>query len=164
MATPGTLVHATAVCLAGAGVLLRGPSGAGKSDLALRLIDRGARLISDDQTALERRGAAVMASAPPALHGLIEVRGVGLVRLAHVTCGPIAAIIDLVPEGAYDRVPDPAWEPLLGVSFRRWALNAFEESAPLKVALLVERSLLGYLTYPVDCGPIERTSAPRPTG
>src|SRR3546814_10156556 len=45
-------VHATTVALDGTGVLLRGPAGSGKSDLALRLIDQGARLVADDRTAL----------------------------------------------------------------------------------------------------------------
>src|SRR5262249_10210087 len=79
------LVHATSLALKGGGrwraVLLRGPSGAGKSDLALRLIDRGARLIADDQTHLARKGRALVATAPPAIAGMIEVRGIGIVKL-----------------------------------------------------------------------------------
>jgi serine kinase of HPr protein (carbohydrate metabolism regulator) len=59
------LIHATSVAIDGRAVLLRGPSGAGKSDLALRLIDAGARLVSDDQSLLTRRGAARRCSASP---------------------------------------------------------------------------------------------------
>ena len=59
------LVHATAVAIGGRAVLLRGPSGSGKSDLALRLIDAGAELVSDDQSLLERRGDTVVVRAPP---------------------------------------------------------------------------------------------------
>ena len=86
-----TLVHATCVALrppaklsAGAwrAVLLRGPSGAGKSDLALRLIEAGGRLVADDQTRIVRYGEVLIASAPAALAGLLEVRGVGIVKLA----------------------------------------------------------------------------------
>ncbi len=75
------LVHATAVAIEGEAVLLRGPSGSGKSDLALRLIDGGAQLVADDQTLLRRAGGRVLASAPPAIAGLLEVRGVGVVRV-----------------------------------------------------------------------------------
>jgi len=62
-------------------VLLRGPSGSGKSDLALRLIDDGARLIADDQTHLAKKGHALIATPPPAIAGMIEVRGIGVVKL-----------------------------------------------------------------------------------
>ena len=72
-------VHATSVAMrqgrSWRAVLLRGPSGSGKSDLALRLIDAGARLIADDQTELVRAGKAVIASAPARIAGLIEARG-----------------------------------------------------------------------------------------
>ncbi|HEX3418624.1 MAG TPA: serine/threonine protein kinase, partial [Stellaceae bacterium] len=54
------LVHATAIAIDGRAVLLRGPSGAGKSDLALRLIDGGARLVADDQVELRRAGERVV--------------------------------------------------------------------------------------------------------
>src|SRR6185312_10220968 len=69
------LLHATTVAIDGAAVLLRGPSGSGKSDLALRLIDAGARLVADDQSELRRVGEVVVVRAPDALRGLIEVRG-----------------------------------------------------------------------------------------
>src|SRR5260370_41307349 len=79
-------VHATSVAMKTGrrwrAVLLRGPSGSGKSDLALRLIEGGARLIAADQTHLAKKGHALIASPPPALAGLIEVRGVGIVKLA----------------------------------------------------------------------------------
>ena len=75
------LVHATAVAIDGRALLLRGPSGAGKSDLALRLIDAGARLIADDQSVLRREGGRLLAAVPAAIAGLIEVRGVGILRV-----------------------------------------------------------------------------------
>ena len=65
-------VHATAVAVGLKGVLLLGPSGSGKSDLALRLIDQGARLVADDQVVLSRNGARLIANAPPALAGKID--------------------------------------------------------------------------------------------
>jgi serine kinase of HPr protein (carbohydrate metabolism regulator) len=58
-------VHATCVAIDGRGILIRGRSGAGKSDLALRLIDRGARLVSDDYTILAASGGRLRAAAPP---------------------------------------------------------------------------------------------------
>lgn len=71
-------VHATTIAIDGAGVLLRGPSASGKSDLALRLIDDGARLVADDRTVLALRDGIVEASAPPSIRGKIEVRGLGI--------------------------------------------------------------------------------------
>ena len=80
-----TFIHATSVALRANGqwraVLLRGPSGAGKSDLALRLIQAGGRLVADDQTHLARRGRSLIATPPPALAGMIEARGVGILTL-----------------------------------------------------------------------------------
>src|SRR5215203_5858792 len=89
------LVHATAVAIEGRAVLLRGPSGAGKSDLALRLIDAGARLVSDDQSALSRRGEVLIVAAAPAIAGLFEARGLGIVRLDALPEAPVALIADL---------------------------------------------------------------------
>ena len=128
-------IHATAVAI-GSGtsrhaVLLTGPSGTGKSDLALRLIDRGAMLIADDRVALSRDGACVLASPPPTLAGLIEVRGIGIVAMPYIADVPIALVIDLA--GTPDRLPEPATRDLLGVAIRVVVLAAFEASAPLKV-------------------------------
>ena len=69
-------LHATAVAIGGVAVLIEGPSGSGKSDLALRLIDRGAVLISDDQTLLIRAGSRLLARPPQTIAGKLEVRGV----------------------------------------------------------------------------------------
>ncbi|MFK7836085.1 MAG: HPr kinase/phosphorylase [Sulfitobacter sp.] len=75
--------------------MIVGASGAGKSSLALQLISLGATLISDDRTVLSRSGTALRASAPSAIAGMIEARGVGLLRVRHVDDIPIALIVDL---------------------------------------------------------------------
>ena len=97
--TDTLLVHGTAVAIDGEAVLLRGPSGAGKSDLGLRLIDGGADLVADDQALLQRSGAQVMVRAPDTIAGMIEVRGVGIVRVDAVAGAPLALIVDLLPSG-----------------------------------------------------------------
>ena len=85
---------------AAAGVTaLFGPSGAGKSDLALRLIDRGAKLIADDRVDLVDDGNRVVLSAPARIKGLIEVRGLGILRFANVAA-PLVLAIELVGAGA----------------------------------------------------------------
>jgi HPr kinase/phosphorylase len=130
------LVHATTVAIDGEAVLLRGPSGSGKSDLALRLIDGGARLVADDQTLLRRVGSQVVATAPAAIAGLLEVRGVGLVRIDVAEAAPLVLIADLVLSGGVERMPDQRVETILGVAVPAFELAPFEASAPAKLRLL----------------------------
>jgi serine kinase of HPr protein (carbohydrate metabolism regulator) len=133
---PNTLLaHATTVAIGGRGVLLRGPSGSGKSDLALRLIDAGARLVADDQSELWRDGEAVLARAPATIAGLIEVRGLGIVRLDSLPVARLALVVDLVAPDAIERLPEQRSEAILGVSIPLVALAPFEASAPAKLRL-----------------------------
>lgn len=141
------LVHATCLVLdtvgGPRGVLLRGPSGAGKSDLALRLIDRGARLVADDQCELQRiesaAGAYVRARAPATIAGALEVRGLGIVGVPTLPEAPIALLVDLVAAEAIERLPEPVDEEILGVTLPRIVLDPFAEAAvaKLRVALRV---------------------------
>jgi serine kinase of HPr protein (carbohydrate metabolism regulator) len=133
------MIHATAVALGTVGVLLRGPSGSGKSDLALRLIDGGARLIADDQTVLTRRGAALHAAPPASLAGRLEVRGVGIATVDFATDVPVVALFDLVPAQAIDRLPEPATVELLGVPLPALRLDPTASSAAAKVRLAVDQ-------------------------
>jgi serine kinase of HPr protein (carbohydrate metabolism regulator) len=129
------LVHATCVEIGGHAVLLRGPSGGGKSDLALRLIDGGAMLVADDQTAISVEGGRLFASVPDTIAGLIEVRGLGIVRLPYRSRAPLALVVDLVAAKDVDRLPEPSSAVLLGIMLPRLALSAFEASAAAKVRL-----------------------------
>lgn len=129
------LMHATAVAIDGRAVLLRGPSGAGKSDLAVRLIDAGARLVADDQSELCRQGDAIIVRAPATIVGLIEVRGVGIMRLNALAEAPVALIADLVASEAIERLPEPQNKTILGVALPRIALAPFEASATAKLRL-----------------------------
>jgi len=133
--TAPVLVHATAIAIDGRAVLIRGPSGAGKSDLALRLIDGGARLVADDQVELRRAGERVLVSAPVAIAGLIEVRGVGILRVEAVAEATLALLVDLVPSAEVDRFPEIRCEDVLGVAAPSIALSPFEASAAAKLRL-----------------------------
>jgi serine kinase of HPr protein (carbohydrate metabolism regulator) len=145
--SPGAmLIHATSVALSLKGrwraVLLRGPSGSGKSDLAIRLLQAGGRLIADDQTRLARRGRALIASPPAALVGLIEARGVGIVRLPRnqvTRSAPVALLADLVDAGRIERMPEPQAETLLEITVPRLDLAPFEASAVGKLWLALTR-------------------------
>jgi serine kinase of HPr protein (carbohydrate metabolism regulator) len=133
--TKPVLVHATAIAIDRLAVLLRGPSGAGKSDLALRLIDGGARLVADDQVELRRAGERVFVTAPAALAGLIEVRGVGIFRVEAVAEAMLALLVDLVPCAEVDRLPEARCEDVLGIAVPSIALSPFEASAAAKLRL-----------------------------
>jgi HPr kinase/phosphorylase len=109
------IVHGSAVALGGRGLLILGKSGAGKSALALALIGRGAALVADDRVVLERRGRALVARAPEALAGLIEARGVGLLRVVPAPEVPILLAVDLDRPPAA-RMPQPVTITHLGVS------------------------------------------------
>jgi HPr kinase/phosphorylase len=133
--TESCLIHGTAVAIDGRAVLLRGPSGSGKSDLALRLIDAGAQLIADDQTELVRVGDRIVARPPATIVGLIEVRGIGILRLDPLMEAPLALIADLVQPETVERLPMPRVEPVLGLDLPLVALAPFEASAQAKLRL-----------------------------
>lgn len=128
-------VHATTVAIDGAGVLLRGPSASGKSDLALRLIDRGARLVADDRTVLALRDGRVLASAPPETQGKMEVRGLGIVRVPDGRPAALRLVVDLVRTTEIERMPAAASAALLGVPVPLLRVDPFEPSAAAKVRL-----------------------------
>lgn len=93
---PRLIAHASAVAVEGRVILIQGASGSGKSGLALRLIALGGVLVADDRVVLERRGAVLYARAPGPLSGLIEARGVGLLRAARVIDqAEVALVVDL---------------------------------------------------------------------
>jgi HPr kinase/phosphorylase len=133
--TETLLVHATAVAIAGSAVLLRGPSGSGKSDLALRLIDAGARLIADDQSEIWRDGDALLVRAPASIAGLIEARGVGILKVDTLPVARLALIADLVAPQHIERLPEPCSETIFGLAIPLVAVAPFEASAPVKLRL-----------------------------
>jgi serine kinase of HPr protein (carbohydrate metabolism regulator) len=131
-------VRGTSVAVAGMAVLIEGQSGSGKSDLALRLIDRGAILVSDDYTVLVRDKAGLSARPAANIAGQIEVRGVGIVTLPHLQSAPLALIVRLVDKP--ERLPvDDAARRIAGVEIPEIALNALEPSAPIKVEMALKR-------------------------
>lgn len=131
-------IHATTVASDGRAVLICGPSGSGKSDLALRLIDRGWQLISDDQTIVHRSGETLRASAPSTIAGKLEVRGIGIVEMDHVDDVPVRLAVELA--GEIQRLPDDSRERrMLGLAVPLISVDAMTASAAAKVALALER-------------------------
>lgn len=133
-------IHATCILVEETGVLLRGPSGSGKSDLALRLIDRGAVLVADDQVLLRREGDRLLAEAPDILAGLLEVRGVGILKFPYRAPAPVGLVIDLVAPAEMERMPEPETVSLLDKSIPLYRFSAQEAAAPLKVRLAVQHA------------------------
>lgn len=131
-------LHASTVALDGRAVLIMGASGSGKSDLALRLLDRGFGLVSDDQTIVKKVGAKLLASAPPTIAGKLEIRGVGIVEMAHVDDVPVALAVELTSD--IQRLPDDSRERLvLGIGVPLISVDAMTASAASKVALALDR-------------------------
>ncbi|MBJ6121045.1 HPr kinase/phosphorylase [Sphingomonas mollis] len=140
MSEPDTeTLHASTVAIDGRAVLIEGPSGAGKSDLALRLIDRGAILVSDDYTVVKALDEGLIASPPPTIAGRIEVRGLGILDLPVMAAAPVALFITLVDEP--ERMPEPASRLIAGRPVRMLALDPFTASAPIKVELAMRREM-----------------------
>lgn len=131
-------LHATCVAIAGRGVLIEGPSGAGKSDLALRLIDRGAVLVSDDYTFTQRDGRTLLAGAPATIAGKIEVRGVGIQTMPHIDQVPVALMVSIGQ--SVERLPEVAVaRRIASTDIPLVTLNALEPSAPIKVEMALAR-------------------------
>lgn len=131
-------IHATCVEMDGKGVLLMGPPGSGKSDLALRLIDGGARLVADDRTDLVLNDDKLTARAPKELAGRIEVRGIGIVALDAVEDIPVALVVEMAPGEELERIPDPASFEVLGARIPRVRLDPFQASATAKVRVALK--------------------------
>ena len=141
--------HATAIAIAGRAVLIRGPSGSGKSDLALRCLGLSPgllcptpfELVADDRVIVAPSEEGLTARAPLSIKGLIEVRGFGIIELPAVDRALVALVADIVPPGQIERMPDACSVDVLGYLVPRVAVAPFEPSAPLKVAMVLQRTI-----------------------
>jgi len=131
-------IHATTVAISGRAVLITGPSGSGKSDLALRLIDRGFTLVSDDQTVVTRRDDRLLASAPANIAGKLEIRGIGIVDRSIVEDVPVALLVELTSE--IQRLPEEGRaRQILDVPVPLISIDATTASAAAKVVIGLDR-------------------------
>lgn len=130
-------IHASCAAFEGAAVLITGAPGTGKSDLLLRLIDRGFALVADDRVLVEDGWA----SAPRSLAGLIEVRGLGILRLPYLERAKLALIASL---GRAERLPLPETDPAFGLPLVR--IDPDRAASPQIVALAL-RTTLGHIAF-----------------
>ena len=130
--------HATCVVITDKGVLIRGPSGSGKSDLALRLIEAGARLVADDYVELSARDGEVWATAPDTIKNKMEVRGVGVISRPAVDQARLEVVLDLSESTAIDRLPDAKFSVLEGIAIRTYSIYPFEASAIAKIKVILD--------------------------
>jgi serine kinase of HPr protein (carbohydrate metabolism regulator) len=113
------------------GVLIEGASGTGKSDLALRALGQGFRLVADDRVLLWATGGRLFGRAPDTLHGLIEVCGLDVVAVEALPFCEVGLVAHI---GQPERLPDPAFDDILGVSVASLTTSAFEASTPAKLS------------------------------
>jgi HPr kinase/phosphorylase len=145
-------IHASAVALAGRGVLVRGRSGSGKSSLVLQILSAepvGSALIADDRVALKADGGRVIASAPELLAGLLEIRGQGILRLPYLSPAAIDLIVDIVPKDDCPRMPtgEQRQACLAGINLQRIFLAAGGADGAARVRAA--------LTWPVAENPLQ---------
>jgi HPr kinase/phosphorylase len=164
VAPDGRLVHGTCLLVGGCGVLILGPPGSGKSDLALRLIDqpgRGtgleamtARLVADDQVVITRRDNRLNAAAPPRLAGLIEMRGLGIVRTESRAQVDLGLVVRLADAPSIERLPELCESQLvlLDVSVPEIAIDAAAASAAARIRAGVVEILRRLSLIPAQAG------------
>jgi serine kinase of HPr protein (carbohydrate metabolism regulator) len=132
------MIHATAVAINNQGIIIVGPSGSGKSDLAIRLIDRGARLVSDDQVLTSRQEDFVILNAPASIAGKIELYSVGIFDIPFVSDVRLDMIVQLTDDA--ERYPmDVQLELLLGMHISSIKLDGRTSSAPIKVEMALQK-------------------------
>jgi len=130
-----SVIHATLVEIEGKGVLISGKSQSGKSDLALRLISRyNAVLVADDMVVLENKEGKIIGSAPDNLAGLLEIRGIGIIKYPYKQQTEVFMNMQLTDERTQvARMPKICKANILGLEIAQIDLYAKEDSAPDKV-------------------------------
>lgn len=137
------VLHATTLSLlvgpAWRGVLIVGPSGIGKSDMALRAMQAGCQLVSDDYSCVWMSGGHIYAAPPEAIDGKMEIRGLGIMSdlpRRPVTRVTLVALAQIDP---VDRLPEAEVTPILGVSVATIRLNPREASSVPKLLTRLRR-------------------------
>jgi len=134
-----TLHHASSVEYNGKGIIIFGASGSGKSDLALRLIDAGAKLISDDYVEVFRKDDALFVQAAPNITGMIEVRGVGIEKIPYKNSAILDLALELMPRDKIERLPEVRFFNEDECKIPLYQFDGFSSSALAKIRLILQR-------------------------
>ncbi len=129
------LLHGTCVEIKGKAVLITGAPGVGKSSLALQLMDRGALLIADDQTLITLEEGVLITSSPPALKGLMEVRGVGICPFPYQEKAPLALCVEIYEDRELERLPEEVTVEYLGIKVGYLLLKKADPLGAIKTEL-----------------------------
>lgn len=127
-------LYATSISIEDNGIMIIGSSGSGKSDLALRLIDSGGTLISDDRTVCERKDNKIFLFTLKEIKGLIEVRGVGIIKVPYVENVQLKLLVSLTEE-KLDRLPRIKNKKIFNISIPQIKISAKDISAVAKIKL-----------------------------
>ncbi len=131
------ILHATSLSLmvgpAWRGVLIVGPSGIGKSDLALRAMQAGCQLVSDDYSCVWISGGHLYAAPPESIDGKMEIRGLGI--MDDTPRRPLTRVdlVALAQTDPVDRLPESEITPVLGRNIPTIRLNPREASSVPKL-------------------------------
>lgn len=131
------LEHATCIELNGKGILIVGDSGSGKSDLAIRLIDSGGILVSDDYVELIEKNNKLIAKTAPNIGGMIEVRGVGLIKINYKERTNVELVLKLTERKQISRLPETEYFEYGNAKVRQYIFDPFANSAIAKIKLLL---------------------------
>ena len=131
-------VHSTSVVIEDAGVMITGKSGLGKSDLALRLIDSGATLISDDITICEKIGKSIFLFPPNDTKGLLEVREIGIMTVPYIENIKLSLFVELV-ETEIERLPQKSFKKLLNIKINKIKIQGKNSSSVAKIKLKINK-------------------------
>lgn len=149
-------IHGSAVLFDGAGVLLRGRPGSGKSMLALRLIEAGGRLISDDRVLVWPRAGRLVACPPSSIAGLVELRGAGVLRRPFEPAAVIRLVVDMVAGEDLERLPAETDRSavLQGVRLDRQAVPDAGTAGACEQAMLLVRQAVADIRGPACHRPL----------
>jgi HPr kinase/phosphorylase len=96
-----------------------------------------ARLVADDRVHLEAANGRLLVRPAEALAALLEVRGAGILRLAHEACAVVGFVVDLAAEDA-ERLPQAGSREteIAGIELPRLAVADGVTALPLVLALV----------------------------
>lgn len=131
------LLHASCVSIENRALLIVGESGGGKSDLALRLIEQGAKLVADDYVEISLRDGILFSRPPTRIAGMIEARGVGILKLPYADDVAVRLAVKLTAREAVERLPEPQFFDCLGFKLPLLCLHGFDASATAKIRFAI---------------------------